>query len=279
MTLLLLACASDDPLDTGPVFDPNPIVVLGGERPASVQLPTDYSVDREWPLVVMLHGFGANATLQDLVFGLGSRVDSPGFILVKPEGTEDADGYQFWNATEECCDFYGTGVDDVAYLTALVDEAEITYPVSSVTFVGHSNGGYMSYRLACEIPERIDRIVVLAGAVYKDEAMCVGTTPVSVVHIHGTADDSVGYESTPDHAGAEESIGRWATKAGCDSAASDLESRDYFPKLEGAETTRKRWTGCEGGLDLELWTAAGGDHTWFPNESAFKDDVAAAAAG
>lgn len=168
-------------------------------------------------------------------------------------------------------------MDDVGYLSALVEEALRTYPVSTVTFVGHSNGGYMSYRMACEAPNSIDRLVVLAGAVYKDEAMCVGTKAVSVIHIHRTVDDSAAYESTLDHAGAEESIGRWVTKAGCDSEASELDSRDYFPKLDGAETTRKQWTGCDEGLDLELWTAAGGDHTWFPNEAAFKDDVVAAA--
>ena len=146
--------------------------------------------------------------------------------------------------------------------------------IIKVTFVGHSNGGYMSYRLACEAPDKIDGIVVLAGAVYADEGDCVGTEPVSVVHIHGTDDESVGYESSPSHAGAEESAGRWATKAGCDATPAVIGQRDYLGGVEGNETTASQWSGCSAGTDIQLWSAEGGDHTFFPNEEAFKDDVA-----
>ncbi len=273
MLLLVLACAT--PEDSGPVYDPDPIVIIGGDRPAAVTLPANYSVDRTWPLVVLLHGYGASGAIQDLVFGLRERVDELGFVLVVPEGTKDTDGNAFWNATPECCDFGNTGVDDVAYLTALIDEAEARYPVSTVRLVGHSNGGYMSYRMACEVPERLDRIAVLAGAVYADESDCHGTEPVSVLHIHGTLDDSVAYDSTEGHAGAEESVGRWVEKAGCGATPAVLESRDYLDQVDGSETSASQWSGCAGGRDLQLWTATGGDHLWFPTLDAFKDDVAA----
>lgn len=284
MLLLLLACTNAPPGDSAPsgeipVFDPNPPTEIGGTRPAPVFLPSDYTVDREWPLVIMLHGYGVTASLQDLVFGLGPRVDSLGFILVKPEGTTDGSGYPFWNATEDCCDFAHTGVDDVAYITGLIDESRALYPVSSVALVGHSNGGFMSYRMACEVPERIDRLLVLAGLVYDDESDCVGTAPVSVVHVHGTADDTIAYDSVPPHAGAEESVGRWVTKAGCDPTPAPTDDRDYLGPVDGAETSTQQWSGCAPGVDVQLWTATGGDHTFFPNEEVFKDNVAAWAAG
>src|SRR4051812_3323016 len=117
--LLAIACAPPSPEDTAPVYAPDPPTELGGDRPAAVLLPADYTIDRAWPLVILLHGYGATADLQDIVFGLGVRVDDLGFILVKPEGTTDASGAQFWNATDECCDFGGTGVDDVGYLSGL----------------------------------------------------------------------------------------------------------------------------------------------------------------
>ncbi len=270
---LLLACAEPPLADTAPVYDPDPTLLIGGERPATVQLPEGYAVDREWPLVVLLHGYGATSTLQEAIFALNQRVDALGFILVKPEGTVDSEGSQFWNATEECCDFDGSGVDDVAYLSALLDEARSLYPVSTVALVGHSNGGYMSYRLGCETPDRIDRIVVLAGATYKDEVDCLGTEPVSVWHVHGTIDDTVAYASDEAHAGAEESVGRWVAKAGCDATAAVQEPRDYLRGDDGAESTGQQWSGC-GDVDLQLWTAVGGDHYFVANTDAFKDDVA-----
>lgn len=279
MLPLLLACAAAPPTDTAPTFDPDPPTELGGDREAPVTLPADYDVGRDWPLVILLHGYGANATLQEVVFGLDARVDTLGFILVEPEGTVDSSGAQFWNATEECCDFDGSGVDDVGYLTGLIDEARSLYPISTVSFVGHSNGGYMAYRMGCEVPERIDRLLVLAGAVYKDESDCVGTEPVSVVHVHGTDDESVAYESDDSHAGAVESVGRWATKAGCAADPTVIDQRDYLGRVDGDETTVSQWSGCAEGIDIQLWSAAGGDHTFVPNEEAFKDDVAVWASG
>ncbi len=274
---LLLACggAPKDTSSNEQTFDPNPPTVIGGDREAAVVLPSDYSVDTTYPLVILLHGYGVTADIQEVIFALGAHVDPLQFILVKPEGTVDADGSQFWNATEECCDFYRTGVDDVGYLSGLIDEAKGLYPISTVAFVGHSNGGYMSYRMACEVPEKIDRIAVLAGAVYKDESDCVGTEPVSVLHIHGTEDTEVPYDSNPNHAGALESVERWSTKAGCDADPVVMGTRDYLTNSDGEETTVNQWQGCSSGTDIQFWSAAGGDHMFVDNKAAFKDDVAA----
>ena len=272
---LLTACSgSADDSAPAPTFDANPPTEIGGDREAAVVLPANYAVDAEYPLVILVHGYGVNADIQEVIFGLGQRVDDLGFILVKPEGTVDSTGSQFWNATEECCDFGNTGVDDVAYLSSLIDEARTLYPVSTVAFVGHSNGGFMSYRLACEVPEKIDRIAVLAGAVYKDEADCAGTEPVSVLHVHGTADATIAYDSDPAHAGAVESIERWATKAGCAEPPTALGTRDYLSGNDGEETTVSHWDGCATGTDIELWTAEGGDHFMIDVTDPWRDDLA-----
>lgn len=273
LLLLTLACSKGAD-DSASPFSANPPTVLGGERPSEVVIPTAYSPDRSWPLVLLLHGYGANSTLQDAVFGLGPRVDSLGFILVKPEGTTNSDGAQFWNATNECCDFEDTKVDDVGYLSSLIAEAHTLYPLSTVNLVGHSNGGYMSYRMACDRPDLLDRIVVLAGATWKEESMCPGIEPVSVLQVHGTDDDDVAYESNAHHAGARESVGRWVTKAGCDEPSSSLGDRDYLSGQEGAETTIEQWTGCAQGIDVQLWSAEGGSHYFLDNVDAFKDDFA-----
>jgi polyhydroxybutyrate depolymerase len=275
LAALLLAC-SDEPVETdsdGPVYDPYPPTTLGGARPAAVVLPAGYDVAQRWPVVVLLHGYGVNSTIQEAIFALGQRTDALGFILIKPEGTTDSMGNQFWNATPECCDLGNVGVDDVAYLGGLIDEAQSLYPIDQVALVGHSNGGFMSYRLACEIPEKLDRIAVLAGAVYKDERDCVGTTPVSVLHMHGTFDSTILYDSNATHAGAEESAGRWVTKGGC-TGSPVVEARNYLSNVPGDETVVTKYTGCADGVDVQLWGSAGGDHSFIANNTAFKDDVA-----
>lgn len=275
MLPLLLACTGEPAIDSGSAFSDDPPTTLGGDRPAKVTLPAGYSGEGSWPVVMLLHGYGANSTLQDLIFGLGPRQDDLGFILVQPEGTIDGDGAQFWNATDECCNFDGSTVDDVGYLSGLIDEAHTLYPIESVALVGHSNGGFMSYRLACEVPEKIDRIAALAGTTFFDESMCVADSPVSVLHMHGTADDTIAYVSDAAHAGAEESAARWATKAGCAEPPAILGTREYLSSVDGEETTVSQWSGCADGIDIELWSIFDGDHYMIGNSDAYKDDVAA----
>ena len=246
--------------------------MVGGDRAADVVLPDDYSHRKEYPLVVMLHGYRVNAAINDALFGLSRRVDEYQFVLVMPEGNVDQSGAQFWNATDLCCDNDETGVDDSAYLSALIDEATGLYPTSYVALVGHSNGGFMSYRMACDHPEQLDRIAVLNASTWIDEANCPGEDPVSVLHMHGTADDRVPYEATGPYPGAHGSVARWSEKAGCDAnAVTGL--ADHLGSPE-EESEIWGWSGCDEGLDLQLWLAEGGDHLYLDANQAWRDAVA-----
>ena len=250
---------------------------LGGERPAAVVVPTDYSAGQEWPLIVMLHGFSVDSQLQDLLFGLEGRADEYGYILILPDGTPNQDGNRFWNATDACCSFYGEDVDDVSYLWGLVEEARGRYAIDNrrIYFIGHSNGGFMSYRMACEHGDEIAAVVSLAGSSYFDPDDCAEAGPVSVLQIHGTGDETVLYDGIENgslvgfdgksYPGARELAERWATRAGCADAPTQFgEPIDYDPAADGAETTTESWPDCIDGRGVELWTMEGSAHIPFP---------------
>jgi polyhydroxybutyrate depolymerase len=294
---LFMACgeSSQSVPAASPPLDPNPAPMIGvqEQRPARVVLPQDYSIEQRYPLVIMLHGYGANAAEQDFIFHLAQRTTAYQFILVLPNGTPDIEGNLFWDATSECCNFYGHApVDDVGYLAALMKEALTIYAVDPkrIRLVGHSNGGYMSYRYICDHPVAVDRIAVLAGSVSLDPASCHDPTPVDVLHMQGTADDTVPYEpNLPPNGdptklytvGAEGAVGRWAHVAGCDDQPDLVESRDYFGALmvdgNSAETEIYRYRGCTTGKRIELWTSIGADHTFVvpPVNDHWHDAVAA----
>jgi polyhydroxybutyrate depolymerase len=263
---MLMGCADGDSAG-GQDFSPDPPLVIGGdERPAEVDIPTDYDPTVPHPLVMVLHGFGADGFLETTYLQLFDFVDEKQFVLVFPDGTVNDQDERFWNATPACCDFSDSAVDDVGYLSGLIEEAQQTYNIDPkrVYLVGHSNGGFMSFRMACEASELITAIVSLAGSTFDDPGDCApATIPVSVLAVHGTADATIPYDGRPDlYPGAVETTERFATAGGCDvGSPTDEGSVDLVPGLEGAETDKVAYaTGCDQGIDAALWTINNGVH-------------------
>ncbi|MEE2827964.1 MAG: alpha/beta hydrolase-fold protein [Myxococcota bacterium] len=263
---LLLACSCGAPADAPPEELPPgtpvlwPLTIgLEEERPAEVRGPAGWTGTEALPVVFVLHGYGASATMQEtFVFRFTNRIELDRFLLVLPEGATDSQGRQFWNATDVCCDFDHSGIDDVGYLAGLLDELESNYNIDSsrVYFTGHSNGGFMSYRMACEHPERIAGILSLAGSSWGEPDDCRVGDPVSVLHVHGTEDDSVLYAGEENQPGAAEAAARWAERAGCDlSAANSATPLDLVESVPGEETDVLQYRGgCLGGKVVDLWT-------------------------
>jgi polyhydroxybutyrate depolymerase len=269
---LLTACGSGP--DDEASLEPN--VPAGGtgfvhldDRPFRLHVPPAYDPAREAPLVVLLHGYGSYAADQESYFGLTGASDRRGFLYAMPDGTANAEGKRFWNATDACCDFARSGVDDSAYLARLLDRVESTYSVDTgrVYFVGHSNGGFMAYRVACEHSTRIKAIVSLAGSMTTEPAQCAPERPVDILQIHGTADDSIAYDGGRNgpnpYPSVATTLANWRRIDGCGDApdAPAAAPLDLDAGLPGAETTVTRYsTGCRDGTRVELWTIPGGGH-------------------
>ena len=143
--------------DGGPGGDAADPSEIGGDRPVTVHVPASYVAGVATPLVILLHGYGASGAVQDLYFGLTALADSRGFLYAHPDGLVDADGKRYWNATDSCCDLGGTKVDDSTYVSSLIKQVQARYSVDPkrIFLVGHSNGGFMSYRMACDHADRI----------------------------------------------------------------------------------------------------------------------------
>lgn len=249
--------ASEEDADTpdSDGFGPAP-GTIGGDRPARVRAPGSYDGSEPFPLLISLHGFGGTGSLHDGYFGLGAIALERNMILVTPDGTTNSGGQQFWNATPQCCDMQNSGVDDVAYLTGLIEEAKATMNIDPrrIYFIGHSNGGFMSYRMACELGGEIAAIASLAGATFLDESMCEMQVPVSILQVHGSNDDLVPFTA------GQQSVERHATYAGCDETREEVGMLDFERALPGDETVMSTHTGCNEGIDLAFWNIQNGGH-------------------
>ena len=243
---------------------PDSSPLLGDGRPAPVYLPAAYDARESWPLVILLHGYRATGAVQDAYLGVSKRVDSDGFVLVIPDGTRSTAGFQFWNATEFCCDFEGQNPDDASYIRGLVNEAKLRFSIDErrVYLLGHSNGGFMAYHMACEAGDIITAIASLAGTTFVSDESCRGTGPVSVLQIHGTADGTIVYEGNRYYPGAVETVERWRTRNRC-GEFEDKRPLGLVSSLAGEETAVRSAAGCDEDTTVELWTVEGGSHVPF----------------
>lgn len=236
-------------------------------RPYHLKLPAGYLPGTPAPLLLMFHGYGSSALQEEAYLRLSALSDQKGFIYASADGTVDPGGLRFWNATDACCDLYGIPVDDVAYATAILDDVQAKYAVDPkrIFVIGHSNGGFLAHRLACDLSGRIAGIVSLAGATWSDAGKCKPAGPVAVLQIHGDADPVILYGGgrysslAPAYPSAHQTVATWAALDGCGALQQTSETLDLDSSLAGAETGIERSPSCRGGA-AELWTIHGGSH-------------------
>jgi polyhydroxybutyrate depolymerase len=277
--VFILALLSSAPGCT-PRKTETPINPLVAARPYRAVVPSQVNLQKAYPLIIVLHGLGHSGRDIERYYQLDPFVEPRGVLLAYPDGTRERPNrrsnwrslhQRFWNATDVCCDFAGSGVDDVAYLDAVIDDISGKYRVDSkrIFIMGISNGGYMAYRFACDRAARVAAIVSQAGAMWTDVTRCKPSSPVAVLHIHGTADEMIPYGggrtvggNGPPVISAHQAVADWVKFDGCAPApdvsapAMDLISDESPPGP--AETTVEKWTGCRG---VELWTMHGAPHS------------------
>jgi polyhydroxybutyrate depolymerase len=238
-----------------------------------VFVPKSYDGSTAVPLIISLHGYTSSGAKQDLYFKLQPLAEQRGFLYIYPDGTKDAAANQFWNATDACCDLRAVGIDDAAYLLSMIEQVQQKYKVDPkrIYIVGHSNGAFMSYRMACDHADKVAAIVSLAGATFADPARCKPSQPVSVLQVHGTADNVIPYTGGQilghTFPSADKTVSTWASLDGCGATpAASPTKLNLDDELEGDDASVSTFTGCASGTSVELWSIKGGAHS--PNLSA-----------
>lgn len=227
----------------------------GIERLFTIHLPPDHDPAEAWPLVINMHGFGSNRTEQQFYANMNPVADENGFIVVYPQGV-----FNSWNVGW----VFGSQADDVGFIEALTDVliADWGADPERVYATGMSNGGFMSYRLACELSDRIAAIASVTGGMVPGLAdNCDPGRAVPVLQLHGTADDVVPYEGSFLTAPVDSTIAFWRGYNGCMSDSIVTEVPDLDP-ADGSTAQNIRFEDCTDGATVEFYRIEGGGHTW-----------------
>lgn len=231
-------------------------------------VPANYNSETPTPLIVLLHGYTSSGAQQDSYMGFSELAEKYGYLFISPDGNKEPGGDEsrFWNATPACCDFFRTEVDDSSYVINIINTIKADYNVDAnrVYLIGHSNGGFMSYRAAYDHSGSIAAIASLAGASHIDERSAPAN-PVHVLQIHGTADGTIAYAGSEiqgnKYPSALATVTTWAAYNGCNSEGDERELRDLDASIEGHESSVLLFKkGCQVGGSSELWTIADGSH-------------------
>ena len=226
-----------------------------GKEPRTYYLnvSANYSKGTPLPLLLAFHSRTTNAKELLRSTSIGDFVNDMGFVLATINGSVHE--YSSWNAGTCCTPAIDFKEDDVELSSLIIDSISGTYSIdpNRIWAIGHSNGGMMSYRLACDLSDKISGVAIVGGALMDDS--CTPSKPVSLLHIHGDNDETIpftggGKFDVPD---IQTSVIKPNSKFSCDTAPNEIAAQVRVNQIV--------WN-CEHGAQTKLMNYLDNGHEW-----------------
>ncbi len=231
-------------------------------RAYTVFLPSGYTAGAELPMVINMHGYTSNAQSQIFYSAFNSVADTANVIVVYPQGLtralQNGTSGAHWNS------YFLTDVDDLGFIDTLIDYMYTDYTVdlSRVYATGMSNGGFMSYMLACELSDRIAAMASVTGVMTDLHfPNCNPTHATPVMQIHGTSDSTVLFAGSPGfHPSIDSSVNWWKGFNNCQTSATT-----NLPDINTTDNTTASLTvhsQCDDNVEVHYYVIQDGGHSW-----------------
>lgn len=240
----------------------------GLERHLRVYRPDGH--DGPLPLLLVLHGGGGSAGNMEWLTanGFDRIADRDGLLVVYPEGIGNS-----WNDGRSDLRAEATrrGIDDVAFLRALPAALAERFPVdlTRVYATGISNGGMMSFRLACDAADIFAAVApVTANLAAELAPACAPARPIPIAIVNGTEDPLVPWDGGQirvllarrgEVLSTAATLDRWRELNNC----GDVRTNPFTDDVaDDATRLRRHLALCADGTELLLFEIEGGGHTW-----------------
>lgn len=231
----------------------------GQTRQYILYVPANYDGSAPVPLLLNFHGYTSNATQQMFYGDFRPISDTAGFIIAHPEGTVDLVGNTHFNVG-----WGSSSIDDVGFVSAMIDKISSDYTIDQtrVYSTGMSNGGFISYELACQLSDRIAAVASVTGSMSPfTYTNCDPQHSMPVLEIHGTADGTVSYTGSTIGRAIDDVMAYWVDYNQCETSPVSTDLPDIDTQ-DGSTVTRYVWDQGANGVSVELLKIDNGGHRW-----------------
>ena len=236
------------------------IIHDGIVRTYKLYVPAIYSGNVPVPLLLNFHGYTSNSNEQMFYGDFRNIADTANFLVVHPQGTLDNT-----NTTHFNVGWGGSSVDDVGFTEALLDSLSAAYSIDQnrIYAVGMSNGGFMSFRLACELSNKIAAVGSVTGSMTPSTlGNCNASHPMPIIQIHGTTDPTVPYNGSAGWtASVTNVLNHWATFNNCSSVPTVVN----VPNInlpDGSTVEKYTYENGDNCSEVVHFKVTNGQHTW-----------------
>ena len=261
LSLIIISCKSEDNIQvdedgiiTG--LQTKTLTHDNVNRNYLVYIPDSYDSEIDYPLMFVFHGFGGIATQFINNADMRDLAESNNFIVVYPQGLDLAGTGSHWNCSNPSAD-NKSDVDDIGFIENLIDQLILDYPVidsKRIYAAGYSNGGFMSYYLACN-SKKFAAIGSVAGTMLDDSYQsCNANFPTAMINIHGTNDFDVPYDGNTYYPSIPEVVDWWKN-------FNNTPNEDLLTNQDGSIEQYKYYNDA-GDIYVEHIKIIGGDHFW-----------------
>jgi polyhydroxybutyrate depolymerase len=230
----------------------------GKEREYMVFIPDNYTDANVFPLVIYLHSYGWSAQKGMDYTQLNQVGNIYDFVIAYPSASNN------WNSGIEDNSGWPTpDINDVGYIDALIDNLSERYRIDlqRIYAAGYSNGGFMAYKLACQLSHRIAAIASVGGVISTSvEANCDPLHAMPVLEIHGTEDPWVPLEGDTGWLSVDQTLGYWSSLNRCSNSDTTI-LPDSNP-TDGCTVEKISFTSCTDNSSVVYYRVINGGHTW-----------------
>jgi len=238
------------------------LAVDGMARTYLLNLPPNYYETSDFSLVIALHGGGGSAEQFESSSLLTSKANAAKFIVVYPNGIQGNIGVRTWNAGNCCAYARDNNIDDVKFISRLIDYLVASYKINpkKVYATGHSNGGMLTYRLACELSDKIAAFAPNASTMALTQP-CSAARAVPILHLHSALDENVPYKGG---VGVGPS-GNYNPPV--DSVLNVFQQKDQCANVaqvivDNSNYRFTRWSTCNNNVSIQFYLTKDGGHAW-----------------